>query len=113
MSSTVNLRTSLLFDSVGPGQHLQRVDGPLVCALLDRNVGELAVARDELLFGVGNSFHQRSRNAPRELDVLGPQSPRAVDGSAALDRGHFGAGERHEVTALRPDLLGAVVARRV
>ena len=63
--------------------------GRLLRALVDRDVGELAVAHDQLLFGLAHAFHQRPGNAPRELDVLGPQSPRAVDRRAPLDRRHL------------------------
>src|SRR3954468_14696782 len=112
MSATVSLRTSLLFDAVRAGEHLQRMDGPLARALVDRDVRELAVARDQLFFGLGHAFDQGPGDASGELDVLGPEAPRAVDRRAPLDGRHLRARERHEVAALRTDLLGAVVTRR-
>src|SRR6478736_6687310 len=112
MSSTVSLRTSLL-DSVGAGEHLQWMDGLLLRALVDRDVGELAVARDQLVLRLAHTLHERLGHPPRELDVLGAQPPGAVDRRAPLDHRDLGTGERHEVAALRADLLGAVVARGV
>src|SRR4051794_18690455 len=113
MSSTVSFRTSYLLQAVRASHHLERVDGAPVRGLVDRDVRELAVARDQLVVRFRHAFHQRPGDALCELDVLGAQAPGAVDSRAPLDGRNLRAGKRHEVTAPRADLLCAVVARGV
>ena len=101
MSSTVSLRhRHVLLDAVRAGQHLQRVDRPLAGALVDRDVRELAVARDELrrrpratrsMSGFATCF------ASSTFSARSPHVPSiAVQRSTIV---HLGAGELHEVAS--------------
>src|SRR5438094_508329 len=83
MSATVSLRTSLLFDAVRACEHLQRMDGPLVRTLVDREVGELAIARDQLLFRVDHP----ASTAGMSASTLRCAASRKRSGSPASSHG--------------------------
>ncbi len=63
--------------------------------------------------GVADLLHEGLGHPTRHLRVLGPQAPRSVDRAAPLDHLHLGARQLHQLRAARPDLLRAVVARRM
>ena len=111
MSASVSLRMSGLLEPVGRrASTCTGWTGSFVVASRIAVLARWAVARDEL-GGIGTDrVHERRRDAVGHLDVGRPQPPGAVDGAAPLHDRDLHAGEGEQVTALRSDLLGPVVA---